>query len=76
MFRTLLAAAVVYAYGHPSFDGHRPTALDKPVQSFYDGVNAVANDGRRALAVFDYARAARYVEVVMERLDRELRPFK
>jgi len=76
MFRTLLAAAAVYAYGHPSFDGHRPVAFDKPVQGFYDGINAAANEGRRALAVLDDFRTMRYVEVVGERLDAELRPLR
>jgi len=76
MFRTLLAAAAVYAYGHPSFDGHRPTAFDKPVQGFYDGINAAAKESRRALAVLNDARTMRYVEVVTEQLDAELRPLR
>jgi len=74
MFRTLLAAAAVYAYGYPCFDGHRPAALDKPLQSFHDGINVAAHESGRALAVLNDARTMRYVEVAMKRLDGELHP--
>jgi hypothetical protein len=73
MFRTLIAATVVYAYGHPAFDGYRPTVLDKPLQGFYGDVNVAARDGRRALAVLDDARAMRYLNVYIQRVDAELR---
>lgn len=76
MFRTLLAAAAVYAYGHPSFDGHLPTPFDKPAQEFYAGINVAANNARQMLAVLNGARTMAYVEVVMTRLGGELRSVK
>jgi len=48
MFRTLIAAATVYAYGHPAFDGYRPAGLDKPLQGFSSEVNDATHDGTRA----------------------------
>ncbi len=73
MFRTLIAAAAVYACGHPAFDGYRPAVLDKPLQSFYVEVNLAAIDGGRALASLDDARAMRYLNSYIERVDAELR---
>jgi len=73
MFRTLIAAAAIYTCGHPALDGYRPTVLDKPLQGFYGDVNVAARDGRRALAVLDDARAMRYLNVFIQRIDAELR---
>jgi len=73
MFRTLIAAATVYGFAHPAFDGYRPAMLDKPLQSFYVEVNSGAQDSRRAFAVLDDARSMRYLNVFMTRLDSELR---
>ena len=73
MVRTLIAAAVVYGYAHPAFDGYRPAFLDKPLQSFYLEVNSSAQDSRRAFAVLDDARSMRYLNVFMERLGSQLR---
>jgi hypothetical protein len=73
MIRSLIAAVAVYSYGHPAFDGYRPTFLDKPLQGFYGDVNVAALDGRRALATLDDARAMRYLNVYIQRIDAELR---
>ncbi|MGD0024186.1 MAG: hypothetical protein ABSC37_06090 [Xanthobacteraceae bacterium] len=73
MLRTLIAAAAVYACGHPAFDGYRPAGLDKPLQSFYVEVNLAARDGQRALASLDGARAMRYLDRYIARVDAELR---
>jgi hypothetical protein len=73
MFRTLIAAAAVYAYGHPGFDGYRPAVLDKPLQGFYTEVNLAAIEGQRALATLDDARAMRYLKGYIERVDAQLR---
>ena len=73
MFRTLIAAATVYTYGHPAFDGYRPPVFDKPLQGFYAEINVAARDGRRALATLDEARAMRYLNIYIERIDAELR---
>jgi hypothetical protein len=76
MLRTFLAAAVVYAYGHPSFDGHRPAPFDKPVQGFYEEVNVAANDGRQAFAGIDMGRLTHYLDVLLQRLGDEIHSFK
>jgi hypothetical protein len=47
MLRGVLVAAVFYAYGHPHFDGYRPAAFDRPLQSFYLEMTQVVRDGRR-----------------------------
>jgi hypothetical protein len=72
MFRTLFAVVLVYAYGHPGFDGHRPTPFDKPVQGFYDGVNGAANDSARAFAILNDARTMRYLDILTARLGNDL----
>ncbi len=76
MFRSLIAAAVVYAYGHPAFDGYRPSILDKPLQGFYGDVNIAARNGRNVLASFDGARAVSYLNYYVQRIDTELRSNK
>lgn len=76
MFRTLLAAAAVYACGHPSLERYRPAPLDKPLQSFYEEINLFARNSGQALGVLNDARTMRYVDAVMVRLDGELRPLK
>jgi hypothetical protein len=35
MGRIFLLAALLYGYGHASFDGKRPGALDGPAKSFH-----------------------------------------
>ena len=76
MIRTLLAAAAVYACGLPAFDGHRPAALDKPLQGFYAAVNVTAADGKRALSAFDEAHMMRYLGILIQRLDAVLHGSK
>ena len=73
MWRTLIAASMVYGYGHPSLDGYRPALLDRPLQSFYADVNTTARDGRKALAMLDDARTMRYLKDYIERMDSQLR---
>lgn len=52
MWRGLAAVAIVYAYGHPVFNGYRPAVLDRPFHGFYAHVNDVAYQGRNALVSF------------------------
>ena len=60
MGRIWLLAALLYGYGHPDFDGHRPAAIDLPLQNFHQGVDASARDGSRALlALADKAQSMR-----------------
>lgn len=72
MLRTVLAAAVVYAFGTPAFDGHRPASLDKPLQIFYTEINIAGGTAKRALAVLGDGSMKRYVEVFIGRLGAAL----
>jgi hypothetical protein len=72
MWRTLIAATLVYGYGHPSLDGYRPALLDRPLQSFHQDVNSTARDGKKVLAALDDARA-RYLKDYMEHIEARLR---
>ena len=50
MLRAIVMAALVYAYGHPIFEGYRPPGLDRPLKAFYVEANKAALTGRQALA--------------------------
>ncbi len=74
MWRTLIVATAIYACGHPSLDGYRPSAFERPLRSFHAEVNQFAHDGRRALNTLDDARPMRYLKSYIghmnEMLDR------
>jgi len=74
MWRSLTMAALVYAYGHPSFDGYRPAGLDSALQAFYAEVNKGALTGRRALARLDGDRAVDYLKTYVDTVEAELKP--
>jgi hypothetical protein len=74
MWRTVVAAALIYAYGHPAFEGWRPSGLDGALQAFYVAANDVARDGQRMLMGFESARAKHALKTYYERIDTELRP--
>jgi hypothetical protein len=73
MWRSVIAAAVVYAYGHPGFDGYRPGVFDRPLHAFYTEVNQAARDGKRALSLLDDARAMRYLKGYIDNMDALLK---
>jgi hypothetical protein len=73
MWRGLCTAAIAYACGHPSLDGFRPTVLDVPLQAFYRQVNTAAEQGYRALASSNQARAV-YFKAYLARAEKQLRP--
>ena len=73
MWRTLIAASLVYGCGHPSLDGYRPAVLDRPLQSFYQDVNSTARDGQKVLATLDDYRCMRYLKGYIARVDEQLR---
>jgi len=74
MWRTLIAASLVYGCGHPSLDGYRPAVLDRPLQSFYQDVNSTARDGQKVLATLDDYRCMRYLKGYITKMDAQLRP--
>lgn len=73
MIRTSIAAAIVYAFGLPYFDGYRPAMLEEPLKSFYAEINIAARYCRRALPSVDAARAKQYLISYIERTGAELR---
>jgi hypothetical protein len=74
MWRSIAMAALVYAYGHPKFDGYRPAGLDRPLQAFYAEVNKAALTGRQALARVDGDRAVDYLKTYVDKVEAELKP--
>jgi hypothetical protein len=73
MWRSIVVAALLYAYGHPKFDGYRPAGLDRPLQAFYVEVNKAALVGRRALGRVDGDRAMGYVKTYVDTVEGQLR---
>jgi hypothetical protein len=53
MGRILLFAALLYGYGDPGFDGHRPASFDRPLRNFHRAVGSVASDAQRILVTID-----------------------
>jgi hypothetical protein len=76
MWRTLMAAAIVYVYGHPSLNHFRPAFLDKPLQSFHAEVNLAAQDGRRSLSSLGDVRVMRYLSDYVALLSSKLHSSK
>ena len=73
MWRSIAMAALVYAYGHPKFDGYRPAGLDRPLQAFYVEVNKAALVGRQALERVDGDRAVGYAKTYVDTVEAQLR---
>ena len=73
MWRTLIAATVAYSCGHPGVDGYRPALLDKPLQSFYQDINAAARDGKKVLATLDETRCMSYLKGYVAQMEAQLR---
>jgi hypothetical protein len=74
MWRTAIAAVLVYGYGHSAFDGMRPAALDRPLQAFHAAANETAREGHRVLTNIESSRAKHYLTTYIERIENELRP--
>jgi hypothetical protein len=54
-------------------DGYRPALLDRPLQSFHQGINAAARDGKKALASLDDTRWMSYLKGYIAGVDARLR---
>ncbi|HLH96857.1 MAG TPA: hypothetical protein VKW08_17235 [Xanthobacteraceae bacterium] len=72
MWRSLFIVVIVYGCGHPSLDGYRPAALDKPLQAFYQQANKAALEARRILASLNVAGAS-YLKAYLGQAERQLR---
>ena len=53
MGRIFLLAALLYGYGDPGFDGHRPAPLDRPLRNLHRAVDIAATRAQRALIALD-----------------------
>jgi len=53
MGRILLLTALLYGYGDPGFDGHRPASFDRLLRNFHRAVGTVASDAQRVLVTID-----------------------
>jgi hypothetical protein len=58
MGRIFLLVALLYGYGDPGFDGHRPASLDRPLRNMHRAIDTTARDAQRVLiAINTGARA-------------------
>jgi hypothetical protein len=55
MGRVLFLTALIYCYGDPGFDGHRPASLDRPLRDFHRAVDRAGRDVQRAVIAIDDA---------------------
>ena len=53
MGRIFLLAALLYGYGDPGFDGHRPAPLDHPLRILHRAADTAATRAQRALIALD-----------------------
>ena len=53
MGRIFLLAALLYGYGDPGFDGHRPAPLDRPLRNLHRAVDTAAARVQRTLLALD-----------------------
>jgi hypothetical protein len=72
MWRSLFVALIAYVCGNPALDGYRPAALDAPLRAFYQQVNKAGQEGQKALASLNEARAS-YLKAYMGRAEKQLR---
>ena len=72
MWRGILAAVLVYGFGHPALEGYRPDWLERPLQGFYQEVRKAASNARIALASLDQERVAGYVRIFTDRFQSEV----
>jgi hypothetical protein len=53
MGRLLIFAALLYGYGDPGFDGHRPASVDRALRNFHTAADSAARDAQRILVTID-----------------------
>lgn len=74
MFRSLLLAGFVFAWGSPQFEDLRPAQLDVPLVNFHHEVKGIARDAAVAVQSVDAVRNLEFMEeyfdFVTGRLDR------
>jgi hypothetical protein len=72
MWRSLCLVAIVYVCGTPLLDGLRPAAFDAALQAFYRQVNLAGQEGQKALANINEARAS-FFKAYTRRAEKQLR---
>lgn len=74
VFRSLLLAGFVFAWGSPQFADLRPAQLDAPLVNFHHEVKGLARDAAIAVQSVDAVRDLEFMEeyfsFVTDRLDR------
>ena len=70
MGRILALALLLYGYGDPGFDGHRPDALDRPLREFHRAVDVTAGQAQRALVAADNGAAVPALAKLGDKLRR------
>ena len=53
MGRLFIFAVLLYGYGDPGFDGHRPASADQALRNFHHAVDSTARDAQRILVAVD-----------------------
>lgn len=62
MFRSLLIAGFVFAWGSPQFEDLRPAGLDIPLVNFHHEVKGVARDAVFAVQSVDAVRDLEFMD--------------
>jgi hypothetical protein len=44
---------LLYGYGDPGFDGHRPASVDRALRNFHSAADNAARDAQRILITID-----------------------
>jgi len=44
---------LLYGYGDPGFDGHRPASVDRALRNFHSAADNAARDAQRILVTID-----------------------
>ena len=71
MFRTVLLASFVFAWGSPQFEDLRPKALDVPLVNFHHEVKGVARDAVHAAKEVDALRHAEFMRLYFDFILRQ-----
>ena len=75
MGRVFFLTVLIYCYGDPGFDGHRPLSLDRPLRDFHRTVDHAGRDVQRGLiAIDDAAPRIRKLGDKLHRIGEALAP--
>jgi uncharacterized membrane protein len=73
VWRSIIAAALVYGIGHPALESYRPVVFSKPLEGFYRDVNRAAEDGRYVLSKFDTDWVMRLFSKAVDKAESNLK---